>query len=190
MLCSKYDEENMYMPGIEIEKKLRFNTIRRGLKRAEKRLVNDINRTNEDKDFEQKTVDINSSICELLLWVNANDEWHCKNNRKRYKPIRDSKKNGSEQLLGLKHAYNATKHEMSYLKLFSYERTKSFMGNSGYKIEDSSTPPVWINCPDNEERKNQVNNYRLYLKGKEVLFTFNKAIVFLNKMNYDIEFNN
>ncbi|MGE7691346.1 hypothetical protein ACQKMI_19310 [Lysinibacillus sp. NPDC097214] len=176
------------MSEIELEKRLRIGTIQSGLRRAYNRLESDINRTKNDEQFNQKVFDVNASICELLFWVNANDEWQCKNNETSYLRKKQPKKDGAGELYGLKHAYNASKHNMSYVNLFSFEGTNDFIKGSNLKIKDPSTPAIWVNCPDDEEHINQVLNYRKYLKGKNVLTTFNKAITFLNKMNNQVIF--
>jgi len=161
---------------INSSKRLRFGTIHKGLTRAKERLITDLNSESPN------SFDINSSICELLFWVNANDEWHFKNRNvnKSYENKRKSGQFGANKLLGLKHAYNASKHNMDYLKLFTSKETKDFLG---YQMEDFSSPPVWMNCPGSKKYKNQVKNYRKYLKGREVLTTFNEAITFLSSVN-------
>lgn len=176
------------MAKIELEKKLRFGTIQSGLLRSYKRLEVDSSKQEDDDGFNQKVFDMNSSICELLFWVIANDEWHVKNNTEHYSDRREKKQEGAGELLGLRHAYNASKHNMGYVSLFSFEGKVDFIKGSGLIISDPSTPAVWINCPDDEKYKNQVENYRDYLKDKNVLQTFDDAIAFLNTENNKIRF--
>lgn len=176
------------MNKIDTEKRLRIGTIQSGLRRAYKRLKEDAGRQKSDNDFDTKVFDVNASISELLFWVNANDEWHCKNNNVEYVKYRKKGESGVNSLLGLKHAYNASKHEMSYVHLFTFDEKEKFMGSSIYPTSNFESEPIWINCPDASDPKweNQVNNYRAFLKGKKVLPTFEEAITFLNTMNQKV----
>jgi hypothetical protein len=153
-------------------------------------LIEDASRQENDKDFNIKVFDVNASICELLLWVNANDEWQCKNNNVEYAKYRKKGQPGANSILGLKHAYNASKHEMSYVHLFTFEKKKSFMGSPTLLIADPTSEPVWVNCPDDPDtnRKNQVENYREFLKDRKVIPTFDEAITLLNMMNRKVQF--
>lgn len=139
---------------------------------------------------------MNASICELLFWVNANDEWQSKNNKVEYAEYRKKGEPGANSILGLKHAYNASKHEMSYVNLFTFEKKNSFMGSSELLIGDLTSDPVWVNCPDNTNNNpkfkkqidKQIKNYREFIKGRKVLKTFEEAITFLNAMNQKVMF--
>lgn len=119
---SKSDERERIK--IAIEKDLRLGTIQSGLRKSYKRLKEDASRQESDKDFNNKVFDVNASICELLFWVNANDESQYKNNKVEYAKYRKKGQPGANSILGLKHAYNASKHEMSYVHLFTFEKKK------------------------------------------------------------------
>lgn len=173
------------MSNINLIKRLRFGTIQSGLRRAYIRLENDINSSEKD-DYSMKVFNVNASICELLFWVIANHDWHNEHNKKGFKEIKKSYKEGSQKLYGLRHAYNASKHNMDFIHLFGYEGTKNFI--DGLELSYTETSIIWINCPDDKKREEQVKNYRKYLKGEEVLSTFKKAIIFLNAVNNDVLF--
>ncbi|PIC78749.1 hypothetical protein CSV75_14780 [Sporosarcina sp. P18a] len=171
-----------------IEKDLRLGTIQSGLRRSYKKLKVDASKQESDKDFSIKVFDVNASICELLFWVNANDEWQCINNKVEYGIYRKKGQPGANSMLGLKHAYNASKHEMSYVHLFTFEKKNSFMGSPKLLIADPASEPVWVNCPDDPKRDGQVKNYREFLKDRKVIQTFEEAITLLNMMNQKVQF--
>lgn len=174
------------MVEINLVKRLRIGTIQNGLRRAYKRLKNDINLNENDVEFSEKVFNVNTSICELLFWVIANNDWHNEYNKEILKEMKKEYEEGANKLYGLRHAYNASKHNMNFVHLFGFEGTKKFI--EALDIMDATTPVIWIDCPNDENYPVQVKNYRKYLKGEEVIPTFEKAITFLNVVNNKVLF--
>ena len=85
-----------------IEKDLRLATIQSGLQRSYKRLKVDTSKQESDKDFNSKVFDVNASLCELLFWINANDEWQCINNKVEYALYRKKGQPGANLFLASK----------------------------------------------------------------------------------------
>lgn len=133
-------------------------------------------RVSIDKREEQE---IYATIGETLLWLLTTEEWHRKYN-KEYIKIKNQDENG-RIIFGLIHAYNSMKHNMSFITI--HEEEGGFEFPIEFPLEIFPITVHWINTEEvNEGRPNQLENYKNYIEGREVLKTFNQAISFLNEI--------
>jgi hypothetical protein len=151
--------------------KIRLTYNQKALYDAHERLLKAVQKNNDEKIY--------SSIGELLLWVLTSDEWHL-NNNKEYRKRRGKSDNG-KVILGLRHAYNAVKHNMDFIKIH-----KSEGGFFPLSFKEEFFNPVkihWVKADGvlEGEWASQKRNYEQFIEGKEVLETFNMAINFLNQ---------
>lgn len=133
----------------------------------------------------KKAIDLNhdeeiySATGEMLLWVMTTNEWHLKHN-KEYRHNRNNSDSG-RILFGLLHAYNSMKHNMIFVKI--HEKEGGFTLPISFPL---SAPPItvhWISAEKvNEGYENQVDNYKKYVEGREILETFEQALSFLNEI--------
>ena len=158
----------------------RLSIIHTGLHMSFDRLKEADKRNKKSIDFDFKIKDIAIAIGETLFWLIALEDWLLEHslNYKSNKKERIEEKN---YLLGLKHAYNATKHDMSYVHLFTFRGKEPIAGDGSMIKNDLESDIIWIECPDNPKKINQVNNYRRYIKNQLVISVFEKTIDFLNQ---------
>jgi len=140
---------------------------------------------------EKNSLSINSGLSEVLFWLNTADEWHYKNRNHQgsYKRKR-KKETGGQYLLGLKHAYNSLKHEMTFIKLIRPTEGKPLFEGSELHIEDYSSNIIWLNAEGlidkrAEDEKN-IKHYKNYIQGKNVVQTIEEATSFLNKLYTEV----
>lgn len=140
----------------------------------------------------KNSLSISAALSEVLFWLNAADEWHYKNKNHRnlYKNRRKDEK-GGQYLLGLKHAYNSLKHEMTFIKLIRPTNGKELFEGSELYVEDYSCEIIWLNAEGliDKRAKDRVNiqNYQDYIQGKNVVETIEVANLFLNKLFGEIK---
>nr|DAL96934.1 MAG TPA: hypothetical protein [Caudoviricetes sp.] len=146
---------------------------------AYKRLQNSLN-SNEEKD-------IYSAVGELLLWVLTTDEWHREHNDRNYENRLYNDDNG-QVLLGLRYAYNLMKHNMDFYDIHNKIQGGVFLPAV---LPIVFPPPTvyWRFLDEDMESgyKNQVDNYKKHIQGREIITTFDNAIAFLNKENDNIK---
>lgn len=119
-------------------------------------------------------------LAKCFFWVMTTNEWHLEHDRSyRQKRSRDKK---GQILFGLLHAYNSMKHNMDFIKIHEGEGGFEFpfeIPEEGFEILPITVH--WINAEKvNEGYENQVDNYKKYVEGKEVLETFEQSLCFLN----------
>lgn len=117
--------------------------------------------------------EIYAAIGEMLLWVMNANQWY-KDNDAGYKE--------SNVILGLKHAFNALKHNMDFIE--EHQKDGGFTFN---KFSFPFTiPPITIVWGLTEKvsdgkRLNQERNYKKHLEGRDILDTFQETIEHLNE---------
>jgi hypothetical protein len=160
-------------------KQLRLTYINLGLRESNKRLKEALNA------FDPNSLPITTSLSEVLFWLNVADEWHLRNRNTNgsYTKLRE-KEIGGQCLLGLRHAFNSLKHEMSFIKLIRSAEGKPLFDGSGFFVEDFSKEIIWLKAKgliDKRKKKDKSNlrNYRKYLEGKNVPNTIEEATRFL-----------
>ena len=133
---------------------------------------------------------IYSSIGELLLWVMTTHKWHKTHGLIDYDSRRMSNENGLI-ISGLSHAYNSMKHNMEIFNIHNKKQGFSFSSFSFSNLDFRPYTVHWIEAGKllNGKYENQKQNYITYIEGKEVLKTFNEALIFLNKENEKHLFN-
>lgn len=121
--------------------------------------------------------EIYTATGELLLWVLTTDEWHCKHYKKKYTDRRDNDVKG-RTLPGLRHAYNAMKHDMNFITIHQKKGGLTFPFSFPL-----SFPPItvrWTSGDDlNVRSESQAKRYKECLEGNEVSDTFDTVIEFL-----------
>ncbi|SDM23128.1 hypothetical protein [Bacillus sp. OK048] len=160
-------------------KQLRLTYIHHGLRESNKRLKEALNASDPN------SLPITTSLSEVIFWLNVADEWHFRNRNTKgsYTKLR-KKEIGGQCLLGLRHAFNSLKHEMSFIKLIRSVENKPLFEGSGYVVEDYSKEIIWLKAKGLiDKRKNEdklnLKNYRRYLEGKNVPKTIEEATRFL-----------
>ncbi|KGR73637.1 hypothetical protein [Ureibacillus manganicus] len=168
-------------------KRWRLNYINYGLRKSVKRF-NEVMISNE-----RNSLSITVASSEVLFWLNTADEWHCKNrnHQSSYKNKR-KKETGGQYLLGLKHAYNSLKHEMTFMKLIRPTEGKPFLEGSVLYVEDYSSNIIWLNAEGlidkRKEDKWNIKNYKRYIQGKSVVQTIEGATIFLDKLYGEVQY--
>lgn len=119
-------------------------------------------------------MEIYAAVGEMLLWVMNASQWHKDYYKNTYKD--------SDILLGLRHAFNALKHNMNFIEI--HKKDGGFIFNDfTFPLE---FPPLIIKWGPVErvadgKRPDQEENYKQYLEGKGIIETFDTAISFLNE---------
>lgn len=156
--------------NISIDALKRLENNHYALEKAYQRLVEAIETRDENEIY--------ASTGETLLWVITTEEWHLKHKPSSYKYARSANESG-QILLGLKHSYNSMKHNMNFIKIHQIEGGFAFPFEFPLKIPRLTVR--WVSAEKVDEGfENQINNYKKYVEGKEVLETFHQALSFLN----------
>ncbi|MFF2449382.1 hypothetical protein ACFVSW_20270 [Neobacillus sp. NPDC058068] len=162
-------------------KQLRLTYIHHGLKESNNRLKEALNAS------EPNSLPITTSLSEVVFWLSVADEWHFKNRNTNdsYTKLRE-KEIGGQCLLGLRHAFNSLKHEMSFIKLIRPAEARPLFEGSSFFIEDYSKEIIWLKARgliDKRKKKDKTNlrNYRKYLEGKNVRKTIEEATRFMHE---------
>ncbi|MCU9614077.1 hypothetical protein OEV98_10950 [Caldibacillus lycopersici] len=166
------------------KKRLRLSYIKYGLKESRKRLKNSVN--------SGRSVPINASLSEILFWIIAMDEWHIKNRNlgNSYKKRRKIEI-GGQYVLGLRHAYNSLKHNMTFIKPMRTKNLIEFIKNSEIYAEDYTSEILWVKVDrmiDEHDTEYNIKNYKKYIEGKGIIQTIDGAINFLNKVNGELQY--
>lgn len=118
-----------------------------------------------------------AAIGELLLWVMTTEEWHWKHN-KGFKRRRNRHEKG-QILFGLRHAYNSMKHNMIFYQI--HDTPVGFTFPFTFPVHFKPLNILWTAADEKLEEgyDTEIKNYKAYIEGKNVSFTFNEAIEFL-----------
>ncbi len=155
----------------ELRMRLKFNlyACRTAKDRLEKAIENNDNH------------EIYTAIGELLLWIMTTNEWFIKHGLKDYKRRANRDPKGT-LILGLAHAYNSMKHNMDFFTIHYKNAGFSFNNIDFANLDFRPSAVRWIYAGELLKGvfESQRINYIKYIEGKEVLDTFNDALLFLN----------
>lgn len=168
-------------------KEWRLLYIDHGLKEARKRFNRYVK---ESKN--QNSLSIDSSLNELLLWINLADEWHFLNNNENdyYRKLKSTRVEG-QYVNGLRFAFNSIKHEMTFIKLFKPIGTKEFSMDPSLLVEDYSTDLIWLEADKlidfNPKYRTEREYYKTFIEGKNVVETVNAACRLLHELYFELQ---
>ncbi|NJP37928.1 hypothetical protein [Alkalicoccus luteus] len=150
----------------------RLSTNHLAIKISYKRLEEAVENRDEEAVF--------ISLSELLLWIITTEEWHKKYNRSVY--FKERKEKGCISLMkGIRHAYNAAKHDMELLKFTTTQGGFSFPME--FPMEFGRVKVIWEKSDvyNKFSYEEQLKGYQKCLEGKEIMATLTEIIEFLNK---------
>lgn len=167
------------MIDLPYEKKIRLKYNMHSISSSFKKLENAVSKLNDQEIY--------TAIGELLLWVVTTDDWHRKNGEYDYKKRMEKDKNGVI-LLGMRHAFNSLKHNMSIFQIHDKEGGLEFPIT--FPLEISETSVIWMTAGEtlNGKYPEQKENYIKYLEGIDIIETFKDALRFLGNEFQSIMF--
>lgn len=156
------------------KKRLKFNQY--AMNKAYERFERAIEDNDDNKVY--------ASIGELLLWTISTEEWHKAHGDVRYKNRKDNSENGV-LLYGIRFAYNAVKHNMSFIQIS--QKQGGFTFPITFPLSFGPIDIIWADNTNIEKMKDesskQRQNYINRFEKKVVLDTFNQVFTFLKEEN-------
>jgi hypothetical protein len=120
------------------------------------------------------------SIAELLLWIITTEEWHKKYNQKVYSDQK-RKDNCIDLMSGIRHAHNASKHDMEFVNF--HESKGGFSFPMRFPVKFGPIKGVWSTTDvyNDGSLEKQLKSYKKTMEGKEILETLKQAMEFLSR---------